>query len=181
MRLSSKKNIYWLSSRLVISDDNPPLLFIYRDRDSPQPSKWQSANRPPFLSCFVTGDFSDNRIYRLFLKDCEVSDIKNRHERHINLMVDKKHTTNIRPLAQPRSYTLSQPRTYIHTVQKVIDFPLCCGENVILGGIVLVVVSRFPLLFMLYRGNFDYFLDSVRTVYCRAGWCSILLFFLHNE
>ena len=35
------------------------------------------------------------------------------------------------------------------------------GENVILRGI-FHVVSRFPLHFMFYRGNFDYFLDSVQ-------------------
>ena len=37
------------------------------------------------------------------------------------------------------------------------------GENVILRGIVHVV-SRFPLHFMLYRGNLDYFSDSVHSV-----------------
>ena len=35
------------------------------------------------------------------------------------------------------------------------------GENVILRGIVHVV-SCFPLHFMLYRGNLDYFSDSVQ-------------------
>ena len=38
----------------------------------------------------------------------------------------------------------------------------CSGENVILRGIFHIhIISRFPLHFMLYRGNFDYFLDSV--------------------
>ena len=36
----------------------------------------------------------------------------------------------------------------------------CSGENVIQRGI-FHVVSCFPLHFMLYRGNLDYFLDSV--------------------
>ena len=40
----------------------------------------------------------------------------------------------------------------------------CSGEYVILRGI-FHVVSRFPLHFMLYRGNFDYVLDSVRGFY----------------
>ena len=53
----------------------------------------------------------------------------------------------------------------MHTVPKVpvIDFPRynmkCSGENEILRGI-FHVVSGFPLHFMLYRGNLDYFLDS---------------------
>ena len=51
-----------------------------------------------------------------------------------------------------------------YTVPKVIDFPRYntkwSGENEILRGI-FQVVSRFPLHFMLYRGNLDYFLDSV--------------------
>ena len=50
------------------------------------------------------------------------------------------------------------------TVPKVIDFPRynmkCSGENVILRGI-FHVVSRFPLLFMLYRGNLDCFSNNV--------------------
>ena len=53
----------------------------------------------------------------------------------------------------------------MHTVPKVIDFPRynmkCRGENVILRGM-LHVVSRFPLHFMLYRGN----LDSVLWLFC---------------
>ena len=36
----------------------------------------------------------------------------------------------------------------------------CSGENEILRGI-FRVVSRFPLHFVLYLGNFDFFLDSV--------------------
>ena len=36
----------------------------------------------------------------------------------------------------------------------------CSVENVILRGI-FHVVSRFPLKFMLYRGNLDYSSDSV--------------------
>ena len=35
----------------------------------------------------------------------------------------------------------------------------CSGENVILRGI-FHVVSRFPLHFMFYRGNFDFFSNS---------------------
>ena len=46
---------------------------------------------------------------------------------------------------------------------KVIDYPRynmkCSGENVIQRGI-FHVVSRFPLLYMLYRGNFYCFSDS---------------------
>ena len=51
-----------------------------------------------------------------------------------------------------------------YTVPKEIDFPRynmkCSWENVILRGI-FHVVSSFPLHFILYRGNFDSFLDSV--------------------
>ena len=36
----------------------------------------------------------------------------------------------------------------------------CSGENVILGGL-FHVVSCFSLHFILYRGNLDYFSDSV--------------------
>ena len=50
------------------------------------------------------------------------------------------------------------------TVLKVIDFPRYntkgSGENEILLG-TFRVVSRIPLHFVLYLGNFDYFLDSV--------------------
>ena len=50
-----------------------------------------------------------------------------------------------------------------YTVPKEIDFPRynmkCSRENVILRKI-FHVVSCFPLQFMLYRGNFDYFSDS---------------------
>ena len=48
------------------------------------------------------------------------------------------------------------------TVPKVINFPQYNGQNEILGGI-FHVVSRFPLHFVLYHGNLDYFLDSVVT------------------
>ena len=38
----------------------------------------------------------------------------------------------------------------------------CSSENEILHGIFRIVhVSGFPLHFVLYLGNFDYFLDSV--------------------
>ena len=54
-----------------------------------------------------------------------------------------------------------------YTVPKVIDFPRynmkCSWGNVILRGIVHVV-SGFPLHFMFYRGNLDYF--SNRVVRC---------------
>ena len=53
-----------------------------------------------------------------------------------------------------------------YPVLKVINFPRynmkCSGRNVILRGI-FHVVSRFPLHFMLYRGNLDYF---SYPVYC---------------
>ena len=59
-------------------------------------------------------------------------------------------------------YLLSALKYY--TVPKEINFPWynmkCCGENLILRGI-FHVVSYFPLHFMLYRGNLDYFLHSV--------------------
>ena len=52
----------------------------------------------------------------------------------------------------------------LYTVPKEIHFSRynmkCSGDNVILRGIVHVV-SCFPLHFMLYRGNLDYFSDSV--------------------
>ena len=51
-----------------------------------------------------------------------------------------------------------------YTVPKEIDFPRynmkCSRENVILRGI-FPVVKRFPLHFMLYRENWDYFSNSV--------------------
>ena len=51
-----------------------------------------------------------------------------------------------------------------YTVQKVINFQRynmkCSGENATLRGI-FHVVSRYPLYFMLYRGNFDCFSNSV--------------------
>ena len=54
--------------------------------------------------------------------------------------------------------------TILYTVPKEIHFPRfnmkCSGDNLILRGIVHVV-SCFPLHFMLYRGNLDYFSDSV--------------------
>ena len=47
-----------------------------------------------------------------------------------------------------------------YTVPNEIDFPCynmkCSGENVILRGI-FNVVSCFPVHFILYRGNLDYF------------------------
>ena len=57
----------------------------------------------------------------------------------------------------------TQWRHSSYTVPKDINFPRynmkCSGENVILRGIVHVV-SCFPLHFMLYHGNLDYFSDS---------------------
>ena len=55
----------------------------------------------------------------------------------------------------------------IYTVPKLIDFQRYntkgSEENEILRGIFYVpVVSRFPLHLMLYRGNLDYFLNSVQ-------------------
>ena len=61
-----------------------------------------------------------------------------------------------------------------YTVPKEIDFPRynikCSGENVILRGI-FHVVSCVPLQFMLYRGNLDFFSDSVH-VSCSVGHIS---------
>ena len=58
-----------------------------------------------------------------------------------------------------------------YTVPKVIDFPRynmkCSGENVILRGI-FHVVSCFPLHFMLYSGNLDYFSDSAPCCVTRS-------------
>ena len=55
----------------------------------------------------------------------------------------------------------------VNTVPKVIDFPRyntkCSGEHEILRRI-FRLVFRFPLHFVLYLGNFDYFLDSY---YCK--------------
>ena len=52
------------------------------------------------------------------------------------------------------------------TVPKVIDFPRyntkCRGENEILRGI-FHIVSRFPLYFVLYIGNLNYFLDNMHN------------------
>ena len=49
-----------------------------------------------------------------------------------------------------------------YTVPKEIDFPRyymkCCVENEILRGI-FRVVSRFPLHFVFYLENLDYFFD----------------------
>ena len=67
----------------------------------------------------------------------------------------------------------------------VIDFPRnnmkCSGENEILRGI-FHVVSRFPLHLHLhvtvqctvYRGNFDYFLESAVTAELASAHCSTL-------
>ena len=53
---------------------------------------------------------------------------------------------------------------FTYSVLNEIDFPrhdiTCSRENLILRG-KFQVVSCFPLHFMLYRGNLDYFLDSV--------------------
>ena len=58
---------------------------------------------------------------------------------------------------------VQNPTSFSCTVPKEIDFPRyklkCTGEKVLLGGI-LHVESCFPLHFMLYRGNLDYFSDS---------------------
>ena len=55
----------------------------------------------------------------------------------------------------------------LYTAPKVIDFPRysmkCSEENEILHGI-FHVVFRYTLHFMLYCGNFDYFLDSVEVI-----------------
>ena len=55
----------------------------------------------------------------------------------------------------------------------VIYFPRynteCSNENWTLGGI-FRVVSRFPLHFVLYRGNLDYLWDSVAAVGPMAWW-----------
>ena len=62
-----------------------------------------------------------------------------------------------------------------YTVPKVIIVPRynmkCSGENVTLRGI-FHVVSCCPLHFMLYRGNFDYFWDSVGAAKALTLFCS---------
>ena len=55
----------------------------------------------------MTGDFSDNRIYRLFLKDCEVSDIK------------KQARKTHRPYGRQKAHhkhTATSPAQILHTV-----------------------------------------------------------------
>ena len=56
-------------------------------------------------------------------------------------------------------------KTYLYTVPKEINCPRYnmkgSGENLILRGI-FHVVSCFPIHLMLYRGNLDYYSDSVR-------------------
>ena len=58
------------------------------------------------------------------------------------------------------------------TIPMVIDFPRynmkCSGENVILRGI-FDAVSGFPLHFMLYRGNLDFFVCLI----IRAGHATL--------
>ena len=55
----------------------------------------------------------------------------------------------------------------VYPVPNVIDFSRYnmkwSGKNEILRG-KFHVVSPFPLHFMLFRGNFDYFLDSVEHI-----------------
>ena len=68
-------------------------------------------------------------------------------------------------LIKEEQIKVCKKNTYILcTVSKVFDFPRydmkSSGENETLRGI-FHVVSRFPLHFMIYRGNLDYFLDSV--------------------
>ena len=62
------------------------------------------------------------------------------------------------------------------TVPKEIDFPRynmkCSGVNMILNGI-FDVVSCFPLHIMLYRGNLDYFLDSVKYIKQSLIWNNV--------
>ena len=71
-------------------------------------------------------------------------------------------------LATVHPWIRVQDRKFLHCPKStVIDFPRhnmkCSGENETLSGI-FHVVSRFPLHFVLYKGNLDYFLDSVGTI-----------------
>ena len=70
------------------------------------------------------------------------------------------------------SANLSEGWWWLCTVPKLIDFPRynmkCSGENAILRGI-FHVVSCFPLHFMLYLGNLDYFSDSVQLKRINSG------------
>ena len=90
-----------------------------------------------------------------------------------NLFTKKKtHFTGVGlKKKDPLSYRFNKlPRC---TVPKVIDFlpynMKCSGENVILCGI-FHVVSCFPLHFMLYRENLDYFSDRVAVVVLAVAW-----------
>ena len=110
-----------------------------------------------------------------------------------NLFTKKKtHFTGVGlKKKDPLSYRFNKlPRC---TVPKVIDFlpynMKWSGENVILCGI-FHVVSCFPLHFMLYRENLDYFSDSVvgsrrRTVFWNSqlimgGWWEVTGSGQHN-
>ena len=67
-------------------------------------------------------------------------------------------------------------QVHMYTVSKVNDFPRynmkCSGENLILRGI-FHVVSRFPLLFMLYRGNSESFSNRVYNKQMHQPICQL--------
>ena len=71
-----------------------------------------------------------------------------------------------------------------HTFQKELYFPRYntkwSGENEILRGI-FRLVSRFPLNFVLYLGNFDYFLDSAIGRYFLVENYSRIYIFFQNR
>ena len=58
-------------------------------------------------------------------------------------------------------------RADLHTVPKEINFPrynMKCGMKSEIQRRILCVISRFPLHFVLYFGNFDYFFYSVHAL-----------------
>ena len=73
----------------------------------------------------------------------------------------------LQELVQPVLIGNTYSKSWFYTIPKEIDFRLnnmkCSGENVILRGIFLIV-SCFPLHFMLYRGKLDGFSNSVQVL-----------------
>ena len=84
-----------------------------------------------------------------------------------------RYLINSTPQAAAKKFAFSsvwllRPESHPVKSLKVIDFPRfnmkCSGEIVILRGIVHVV-SRFPVHFILYRGNLDCFSNSVARIW----------------
>ena len=87
----------------------------------------------------------------------------------------------LRPQALAHSYLRQNRRAdeTLSTVPNVCEFPRynmkCRVENRTLLGL-FHAVSRFPLHFMSYRGNLDYFLDSVVVAITPPGKLSQQVF-----